>query len=90
MPLWVRCRKPCVNCKARELHPLAAIVNHDLRQTLAFARRCDEALAQCNADLDLNPTSARTSWVMRNVYAAKGIESEAVSCLLLKAERSRQ
>jgi TolB-like protein len=74
--------------RARELDPLASIVNHDLCQTLTFARRYDEALAQCKGNLDLNPNSARSIWMVGDVYAAKGMESEALSFLLqgLKAD----
>ena len=68
--------------RARELDPLASIVNHDLCQTLTFARRYDEALAQCKANLDLDPTSARSIWIIGDIYAAKGMESQALSYLL--------
>lgn len=68
--------------RARELDPLASIVNHDLCQTLTFARRYDEALAQCKANLELDPNSVRSIWVIENVYAAKGMESEALAYLL--------
>ena len=68
--------------RARELDPLASIVNHDLCQTLTFARRWDEALAQCKANLELNPNSARTLWVIGDIYTAKGMEAEARSNLL--------
>ncbi len=60
--------------RARELDPLASIVNSDLCTMLFFARRYDEALAQCKANLDLDPNSVR--------YAAKGMNSEAVSTFL--------
>ena len=68
--------------RARELDPLASIVNHDLCRTLTFARRWDEALAQCKANLELNPNSARTLWVIGDIYTAKGMEAEARSNLL--------
>jgi TolB-like protein/Tfp pilus assembly protein PilF len=68
--------------RARELDPLASIVNHDLCQTLTFARRWDEALAQCKANLELDPNSARTIWVIGDIYTARGMESEALSYLL--------
>jgi len=68
--------------RARELDPLATIVNHSLCQTLTFARQYDEALAQCKANLDLDPNSARTLWVLSDIYAAKGMEPEALSALL--------
>ena len=43
--------------RARELDPLDLIVNIDLCAMLFFARRYDEALAQCKANLDLDPNS---------------------------------
>jgi TolB-like protein/DNA-binding winged helix-turn-helix (wHTH) protein/Tfp pilus assembly protein PilF len=68
--------------RARELDPLATIVNSDLCTMLFFARRYDEALAQCKANLDLDPNSARATWFIGDVYAAKGMNSEAVSTFL--------
>jgi len=67
---------------ARELDPLASIVNSDLCTMLFFARRYDEALAQCKANLDLDPNSVRALWFIGDVYAAKGMNSEAVSTFL--------
>ena len=43
--------------RARELAPLDLIVNINLCEKLYFARRYDEALAQCKANLDLDPSS---------------------------------
>ena len=68
--------------RARELDPLATIVNFDLCGMLFFARRFDEALAQCNANLDLDPKSVRSLWLIGGIYAAKGMNSEAVSAFL--------
>jgi TolB-like protein/DNA-binding winged helix-turn-helix (wHTH) protein/Tfp pilus assembly protein PilF len=68
--------------RARELDPLASIVNSDLCTMLFFARRYDEALAQCKANLDLDPNSVRALWSIGEVYAAKGMNSEAVSTFL--------
>jgi TolB-like protein/DNA-binding winged helix-turn-helix (wHTH) protein/Tfp pilus assembly protein PilF len=67
---------------ARELDPLATIVNSDLCKMLFFARRYDEALAQCKANLDLDPNAVRALWSIGDVYAAKGMNSEAVSTFL--------
>jgi TolB-like protein len=41
--------------RAREVDPVGLIVNYDLCMMLYFARRYDEALAQCKANLDLAP-----------------------------------
>jgi TolB-like protein/DNA-binding winged helix-turn-helix (wHTH) protein len=68
--------------RARELDPLALIVNTDLCRSLYFARRYDEALAQCKADIDLDPNAPRTFWFLGDVYAAKGVDSEAVASFL--------
>ena len=68
--------------RARELDPLALIVNTDLCWSLYFARRYDEALAQCKADVDLDPNAPRTFWSLGDVYAAKRIDSEAVASFL--------
>jgi hypothetical protein len=68
--------------RARELDPLALIVNTDLCRSLYFARRYDEALAQCKADIDLDPNAPRTLWFLGDVYAAKGMDSEAVASFL--------
>ena len=68
--------------RARELDPLATIVNFDLCGMLFFARRFDEALAQCKANLDLDPNSVRSLWLIGGIYAAKGMNSEAVSAFL--------
>jgi len=67
---------------ARELDPLGVIVNNDLCQMLFFARRYDEAIAQCKANLDLDPNSVAALWFLGHVYAAKGMNSEAVSTSL--------
>ena len=64
---------------ARELDPLGLIVNFDLCQTLYFAKRFDEALAQCKANLDLDPNSVRAFVNVAKVYSAKGMEPEATS-----------
>jgi TolB-like protein/DNA-binding winged helix-turn-helix (wHTH) protein len=68
--------------RARELDPLALIVNTDLCRSLYFARRYDDALAQCKADIDLDPNAPRTFWFLGDVYAAKAIDSEAVASFL--------
>jgi TolB-like protein/DNA-binding winged helix-turn-helix (wHTH) protein/Tfp pilus assembly protein PilF len=68
--------------RARQLDPLALIVNSDLCTMLYFARRYDDALAQCKANLDQDPNSVRAFWAVGAVYAAKGMELEAVSAFL--------
>ena len=67
---------------ARELDPLGLIVNNTLCQVLVFARRYDEVLVQCKANLDLDSDSGRPLWLLGEIYAANGMESEAVSSFL--------
>ena len=71
---------------ARKLDPFGLIVNSDLCQTLYFARRFDEALAQCKANLDLNLNSVSTLLYIGNVYGAKGMDSEAASTYIRALE----
>jgi TolB-like protein/DNA-binding winged helix-turn-helix (wHTH) protein/Tfp pilus assembly protein PilF len=68
--------------RAREVDPVGLIVNWDLCRMLYFARRYDEALAQCKADVDLDTRSWRLFWQLGVVYAAKGMDSEAASAFL--------
>ena len=72
--------------RARDLAPLDLIVNIDLCQKLVFARRYDEALAQCKANLDLDPSSPHSVGLLGAVYTAKGMESEAASAFLRSLE----
>jgi TolB-like protein/Tfp pilus assembly protein PilF len=68
--------------RARETDPLALIVNTDLCKMLYFARRYDDALAQCKANLDLDPNSFRVFQAVGAIYAAKGLDSDAASAFL--------
>ncbi len=68
--------------RARELDPLALIVNTDLCRALFYARQYDEALSQCRANIDLDPNAPRAFWLVGDVYAAKGVDSEAVTSFL--------
>jgi TolB-like protein/DNA-binding winged helix-turn-helix (wHTH) protein/Tfp pilus assembly protein PilF len=72
--------------RARELAPLDFIVNLHLCNMLYYARRYDEALAQCKANQDLDPSSGEALWAVGNVYAAKGMDSEAASTFLRSQE----
>ena len=72
--------------RARDLAPLDLIVNIDLCQKLVFARRYDQALAQCKANLDLDPSSPHSVGLLGAVYTAKGMESEAASAFLRSLE----
>jgi TolB-like protein/DNA-binding winged helix-turn-helix (wHTH) protein len=68
--------------RARELDPLGLIVNNDLCRMLYFARRYDDALAQCKANLDLDPNSFRVFRMIGAIYAAKGMDSDAALAFL--------
>ena len=68
--------------RAREVDPVGLVVNTDLCMVLYFARRYDEAIAQCNATLDLDPHSAAALWQLGAVYATKGMDSKAASAFV--------
>jgi predicted negative regulator of RcsB-dependent stress response len=74
--------KPPFNTSSRATSsagPLSFIVNNDVCRILYFARRFDEALAQCKANLDMDPELRRSLWRMGSIYAAMGEEKEAAS-----------
>jgi len=72
--------------RARELDPLALIANIVLCRMLYFARRYDDALAQCKANLDLDANQVRGLSQVAAVYAAKGMDAEATSTFLRSLE----
>ena len=74
--------------RAREVDPLSFIVNSHVCRMLYFARRFDEALAQCKANLDLDPNPARSLQNIGVVYAAKGMYTDAASSFLQSYERA--
>ena len=65
--------------RARELSPLDLIINTGLCDVLYAARRYEEALAQCKANLDLDPSSPLPHRQLGAIYVAKGMNSEAAS-----------
>jgi len=65
--------------RARELSPLDWIINTGLCDALYAARRYEEALAQCKANLDLDPSSPIPHRQLGAIYVAKGMNSEAAS-----------
>jgi len=71
--------------RARELDPLASIVNLDLCRMLYFARQYDDALAQCKANLDLDPNEHALRQ-LATIYATKRMDSEATSAFLRSLE----
>ena len=56
--------------RAHEVDPLSFIVSNDVCRILYFARRFDEALAQCDANLDMDPELRRPLWRIGSIYAA--------------------
>jgi TolB-like protein/DNA-binding winged helix-turn-helix (wHTH) protein/Tfp pilus assembly protein PilF len=72
--------------RARELAPLDWIVNVDLCAKLYFARRYDEALAQCKANMDLDRSSPIPFAQLGSIYAAKGMDAEAALAFLRSHE----
>jgi TolB-like protein/DNA-binding winged helix-turn-helix (wHTH) protein/tetratricopeptide (TPR) repeat protein len=74
--------------RARELDPLSLIVNFNVCRILYFARRFDEALAHCKANLELDPEHQRPLWRIGAIYAARGEEAEATSFFVRAFERS--
>jgi len=68
--------------KARELDPLASIVNAALCKTFTLARRYDEALAQCQANLDLDPAAVGAIADLGKLYVANGMDAKAVSTFM--------
>ena len=74
--------------RAREIDPLSVIVNINLCRMLYFARRFDEALAQCRANLALDPNLPRSLRYIGAIYAAKGMDSEAAVLFLQVHEKA--
>jgi TolB-like protein/DNA-binding winged helix-turn-helix (wHTH) protein/Tfp pilus assembly protein PilF len=74
--------------RAQAVDPLSYIVNDDVCRMLYFSRRFDEALAQCKANLDLDPQLQRPLWKMGPIYAAKGLDEAAASVFLQAYERA--
>ena len=68
--------------RAHEVDPLSIIVNYDVCRMLYFARRFEEALAQCNVNLKMDPELRRPLWSIGSIYAAMGKETEAASTFI--------
>jgi len=74
--------------RARQVDPLSFIVNFGVCRILYFARRFDEALAQCKVNLNFDPKSQLTLWNIKAIYQAKGIDADAATVFLQAAEAS--
>ena len=68
--------------RAHELDPLSFIVSNDVCRILYFARRFEDALAQCKVNLSMDPEHWRTLWGIGSIYAAMGKETEAASTFI--------
>ena len=65
--------------KALELEPDSLSINADMCQTLYFAHRYDEAIAQCGKTLEMNPKFLNAYLYLYEIYNATGMMDEAVS-----------
>ncbi len=67
---------------AQEFDPLALYANSNfLCRTLYFARRYDQAIAQCRESIALNPNSPAQYTFLGQAYTEKGMHAEAVAAL---------
>jgi len=56
---------------AEQLDPLSLIIQRDVGDMLYFARRYDEAIAQCNKTLERDPHFVLANYLLYMVYAQK-------------------
>lgn len=64
--------------RARELDPLSLSINRDVAILLLFQRRYDEAIAQAQATISLDPTFAGGYWALGLALEQKALYAEAV------------
>jgi serine/threonine-protein kinase len=64
--------------EAIRLDPLSLAVHTNSALLACFARRPDDAIAQCRKAIDLDPGFFRSYWVLGHAYAQKGIYPEAI------------
>ena len=64
---------------AEELDPLSPIIGTNLGDTLVFARRYDEAIAQYKRTLVRNPDFAYAHRALGRAYGSKGMYPEAIA-----------
>jgi len=63
---------------AQETEPLSPLVNGSVAHTLYLARRYDEAIAECEKSLEIDPSFILAIHVMGMCYALQGRLAEAV------------
>ena len=64
--------------KARELDPLSTRINADLEIAYLAARSYDEAIAQEQKTMELNPKAGGPFWIRGIAYQQKKMYSEAI------------
>ena len=65
--------------RGEELDPLSPIIGTNLGDTLVFARRYDEAIAQYKRTLVSNPNFAYTHRALGWAYGSKGMYTDAIA-----------
>ena len=65
--------------RAHELAPLSLMTNANVGRVLYFARRYDEAIAQCRKTLDIEPTFFLAHAVLGLACTHEGMHEDAVS-----------
>ncbi|HWZ78066.1 MAG TPA: winged helix-turn-helix domain-containing protein [Candidatus Sulfotelmatobacter sp.] len=68
--------------RAQELDPLSLIINADVAQILFFARRYDEAIAQCQRTIDLDSHFGQAYWYEGLIYEQQGMFDRAIDAFL--------
>jgi tetratricopeptide (TPR) repeat protein len=62
--------------RAEQADPLSMIISRDVGEMLMFAGRDDEAIAQCQRTLEMDPSFALAHGVLARAYHRKGMEKE--------------
>lgn len=62
--------------RAQELDPLSLIIQRDVADMLYYARRYDEAIAQCRKTLERDPHFALANYSLYQIYSQKKMTSE--------------
>jgi tetratricopeptide (TPR) repeat protein len=75
---------------ARDLDPLSPVVNDSLAAALLLARRYDEALAQAQRTLEIEPGFAGAYITLGSIYLQKGAHAEAIAALQRSAGMTPQ
>jgi serine/threonine-protein kinase len=67
--------------RAHELDPLSRVIGTEFGWTLHLVRRCDEAVAQLESTLRLDPNFVHAHFVLGLVHNAAGLHDRAVAAL---------